>query len=360
MANIAAKVAILAPRCHACAPSSASRASPPRRRRSGTTRSAGRSWIDGFGHLRKLEGDWPAVGSRAVWDSQPGGRGRVVEHVTAYEARVGQTVAVEDEQLRGTQRVAFEPGPTAVEVSLELEYELKGATCSRRSPTRSSSAARCASRSRGRWPRFARERRGGHGAGLLIRPSSADAECELMRRIPLTIRALVLLPLLAVLTDQTRAAVLCEPGAESCLEAAGQGWYAARRAARARALRRRAGAASSPAWPAPHPASGACGRSPPARSGPPAPPRPGSPRCSARAPRSAAAGSGCWRWASSRAPCSRSRCGSRPSWFARCGRPRRACISFAAVASRPLERSWMGTSAARLRLTRGRAPPVVA
>ena len=34
--------------------------------------------------------------------------------------------------------------------------------------------------------------------------------------------------------------------------------------------------------------------------------------------------------------------------------------SFIAVASRPLQRSWMGTSAARLRLTRGRAPPVVA
>jgi hypothetical protein len=33
---------------------------------------------------------------------------------------------------------------------------------------------------------------------------------------------------------------------------------------------------------------------------------------------------------------------------------------FSAVASRPLQRSWMGTSAARLRLLRGRAPPVVA
>src|SRR3954465_9881868 len=48
-----------------------------------------------------------------------------------------------------------------------------------------------------------------------------------MRRVPLTFRALVLLPLLAVLTDQTRAAVMCGPRAESCLEAAGQGWYAA-------------------------------------------------------------------------------------------------------------------------------------
>ena len=83
------------------------------------------SWVDGFGHLAKLEGDWPAAGSRAVWDSKRGGRGRVVERVRAYEARVGQTLEVEDEKLRGTQRVAFSPTPDAVAVTLELEYELK-------------------------------------------------------------------------------------------------------------------------------------------------------------------------------------------------------------------------------------------
>jgi Polyketide cyclase / dehydrase and lipid transport len=83
------------------------------------------SWVDGFGHLAKLEGDWPAVGSRTVWDSKRGGRGRVVERVRAYEARVGQTLEVEDEKLRGTQRVAFSPTPDAVAVTLELEYELK-------------------------------------------------------------------------------------------------------------------------------------------------------------------------------------------------------------------------------------------
>jgi hypothetical protein len=83
------------------------------------------AWVDGFGHLAKLEGEWPEAGARAVWDSKPGGRGRVVEHVTAYEARTGQTLAVEDEKLRGTQRVSFEPGSDAVEVALELEYELK-------------------------------------------------------------------------------------------------------------------------------------------------------------------------------------------------------------------------------------------
>jgi hypothetical protein len=83
------------------------------------------SWVDGFGHLAKLEGDWPTVGARTVWDSKRGGRGRVVERVRAYEARVGQTLEVEDEKLRGTQRVGFSPTPDAVAVTLELEYELK-------------------------------------------------------------------------------------------------------------------------------------------------------------------------------------------------------------------------------------------
>ena len=85
------------------------------------------AWVDGFGHVVKLEGAWPAPGSRAVWNSKPGGRGRVVERVSAYEARAGQTLAVEDEQLHGTQSVTLEPGADGVEVALELEYELKHA-----------------------------------------------------------------------------------------------------------------------------------------------------------------------------------------------------------------------------------------
>jgi hypothetical protein len=45
-----------------------------------------------------------------------------------------------------------------------------------------------------------------------------------MHRIPLTLRALVLLPLLALGADHARAALACGPGAESCLEASGHGW----------------------------------------------------------------------------------------------------------------------------------------
>ena len=56
------------------------------------------AWVDGFGHINKLEGDWPDVGARLVWDSPPRGRGRVQEVVTAYEARTSQTREVEDER----------------------------------------------------------------------------------------------------------------------------------------------------------------------------------------------------------------------------------------------------------------------
>lgn len=45
-----------------------------------------------------------------------------------------------------------------------------------------------------------------------------------MVRLPLTLRALMLVPLLALAVDHARATVACGPRAESCLEAAGQGW----------------------------------------------------------------------------------------------------------------------------------------
>jgi hypothetical protein len=44
-----------------------------------------------------------------------------------------------------------------------------------------------------------------------------------VRRLPLTLRALMLVPLLAVLVDQARVTLACAPGDQSCLEAAGQG-----------------------------------------------------------------------------------------------------------------------------------------
>jgi hypothetical protein len=78
------------------------------------------SFVDGFAHVSRVDDGWPAAGT-LIWDSAPRGRGRVVEHVTWHEARVGQDAEVEDEKITGVQRVRFAPGA----VVLELRYALK-------------------------------------------------------------------------------------------------------------------------------------------------------------------------------------------------------------------------------------------
>jgi hypothetical protein len=86
------------------------------------------AWIDGFGHVAKLEGDWPQEGARLLWDSRPNGRGRVDERVTRYEPRAGQTLEIEDHRLTGTQTIAFQPADDQVRLILTLEYRLKQRT----------------------------------------------------------------------------------------------------------------------------------------------------------------------------------------------------------------------------------------
>jgi hypothetical protein len=84
--------------------------------------------VDGFGHLQSVEGDWPRVGAKATWDSSPGGRGRVVEVVRAYEPRVSCETAVEDDTIRGTQTVTFTPRDGGTTVAVRLAYEIKDRT----------------------------------------------------------------------------------------------------------------------------------------------------------------------------------------------------------------------------------------
>src|SRR4051812_26075002 len=50
----------------------------------------------------------------------------------------------------------------------------------------------------------------------------ADIGMVHLSRLPLTLRALVLVPLLAAGLDQARASLVCGPGARTCLEAADQ------------------------------------------------------------------------------------------------------------------------------------------
>ena len=82
------------------------------------------TFVDGLAHVAKVEGDWPRAG-RVLWDAKVDGRGRVDERVVDHEARVGQTVAVEDDKIRGTQRVEFHPTDDGCRVTLTLDYRLK-------------------------------------------------------------------------------------------------------------------------------------------------------------------------------------------------------------------------------------------
>ena len=81
-------------------------------------------FVDGFGTMAIWHGDWPLADARVVWDSRPGGRGRVVEQVISYDPGASQRVRVEDPQLRGEQAVYFAPVENSCEVTLELAYEL--------------------------------------------------------------------------------------------------------------------------------------------------------------------------------------------------------------------------------------------
>lgn len=182
-----------------------------------------------------------------------------------------------------------------------------------------------------------------------------------MRRLPLTLRALVLLPLLAVGADQTRAALLCGPRAHSCLEAASTGWNAVGILALllyggglALLVARAAGAAPSfgRLWAL---ATAAIWTS-----------------CAAQAALAASVGAGSllgggWLGLLALGILA----GAALALALRVAPAARALVrslhplaprlqQFAAIASRPLQRSPMGASAARLRLMRGRAPPVAA
>jgi len=83
------------------------------------------AWIDGLAQVVELAGGWPGPGATVAWESNPAGRGRVLERVLSYQPRAGQTLEVEDDSLRGRQSVAFHELDGGVRVDLTLEYELK-------------------------------------------------------------------------------------------------------------------------------------------------------------------------------------------------------------------------------------------
>jgi len=81
------------------------------------------SFVEGFARLVSVTPDWPAEGAKVVWETGPGGRGKVSEKVTENGGRTFATRVVE-ERLFGTQTFRAEPAEGGSRVEIALEYEL--------------------------------------------------------------------------------------------------------------------------------------------------------------------------------------------------------------------------------------------
>ena len=81
------------------------------------------SFVEGFGHLLECSPGWPAVEERVVWESTPGGRGRVTEKVVERGPDRFATMVFE-EALAGRQTLRAVRAPEGALVELSLEYTL--------------------------------------------------------------------------------------------------------------------------------------------------------------------------------------------------------------------------------------------
>ena len=86
-----------------------------------------RSFVDGFGHVDRVDETWPAEGSKLVWRSVPTGRGVVTERVKQSVPGVRFATSILEERIAGTQTVEFGPGEEegGHAMAIELDYELQ-------------------------------------------------------------------------------------------------------------------------------------------------------------------------------------------------------------------------------------------
>jgi polyketide cyclase/dehydrase/lipid transport protein len=81
------------------------------------------TFVEGFARTLEVSPDWPAEGSRVVWESRPEGRGRVTEKVVEHGPGRFATQVFED-ALVGRQTVTASEHADGTLVEVELEYEL--------------------------------------------------------------------------------------------------------------------------------------------------------------------------------------------------------------------------------------------
>jgi len=81
------------------------------------------TFVEGFARVLEADPEWPAEGSKLVWESIPEGRGRVTERVVESSGDAIATEVFED-ALSGRQTVTFEADDGETLVEVELDYKL--------------------------------------------------------------------------------------------------------------------------------------------------------------------------------------------------------------------------------------------
>jgi hypothetical protein len=81
------------------------------------------TFVEGFARLLERSPDWPAPQARVVWESNPGGRGKVTEKVVQSGPDGFVTMVFED-ALAGRQTLRVVAAGEGSEVELALEYTL--------------------------------------------------------------------------------------------------------------------------------------------------------------------------------------------------------------------------------------------
>ncbi len=82
------------------------------------------TFVEGFARVVDRTPGWPGEGERVIWESTPGGRGRVTEKVVEAGPASFATMVFE-ESLMGRQALSVRPaGDGRTEAELSLEYTL--------------------------------------------------------------------------------------------------------------------------------------------------------------------------------------------------------------------------------------------
>ncbi|MEA2478908.1 MAG: hypothetical protein QOJ07_830 [Thermoleophilaceae bacterium] len=82
------------------------------------------TFVDGLARIVDRPASWPEPGTTVIWESRPGGRGRVTERIVEHDPAGRVVVDVFEDQLVGRQTATFERDQGGCRVLVELDYKL--------------------------------------------------------------------------------------------------------------------------------------------------------------------------------------------------------------------------------------------